>query len=70
MNTVDTDSRTTGSLPAFNARTLGLMFVAGFFCNRRVRSVGSDHQPGLGLFAVVTARASEELTRQPWSAER
>ncbi len=49
MNTVDTDSRTTGSLPAFNARTLGLMFVAGFFATVAFDLLGQIISPGLGF---------------------
>lgn len=49
MNRNDSDTHPAGSLPAFNAHTLGQMFVAGFFATVAFDLWGQLISPGLGF---------------------
>ena len=49
MNIMNFDNRLKDALPAFNAHTLGLMFVAGFFATLAFDLWGQIISPSLGF---------------------
>lgn len=49
MDTISSETRPSGSLHAMNARTLGLMFVAGFFATVAFDLWGQLISPALGF---------------------
>ncbi|MES0881118.1 hypothetical protein [Roseibium sp. SCP14] len=49
MNTISSDTRLVGSLPAVNTNTLGLMFISGFFATVAFDLWGQVISPALGF---------------------